>query len=144
LAAIKLQFTLPNVQQFVKDELKKYTSSQPPSEPEPQNDVPLRPTDRQDMLQAFLDAHPGTHFRRELLQDEFGFSMDQTQKALRHLKQAGRIGYQETNALESNPRNPKDTRWRKDAVYFSVKDRPAEPPLPVTLKTMDEVRAFID
>jgi len=110
---------------------------------EPEDDQ-LRPADRQDMIQEYLDNYPDKVFRREDIQEEFGLSESQTQRDLRALKKAGRIGYREANALETNPKNPRETQWRRDAVYFSIKDRPPETVLPVTLKTMDDVRAFID
>jgi hypothetical protein len=116
---------------------------QAPNSQDPEDDE-LRPADRQDMIQNYLDNYPDKVFRRQDIQEEFGFSKDQTQKDLRALKKAGRIGYQETNTHEVNPKYSRETQWRKDAVYFSVKDRDPEPTLPVTLKTMDDVRAFID
>jgi len=104
----------------------------------------LYPADREDMLAEYLDERPGHEFRREDLQKHFGFSKDQTQKALRNLKEK-RIGYREMTEREPNPQNPNKYRFRKDAVYFSLKKKTdLEFPMTVTFANLDELKAFME
>jgi hypothetical protein len=121
------------------------TQTQRPNsnDPHPEGDR-LYPADREDMIVAYLDTHIGMRFRREDLQKHFGFSEDQTQRALRQLKKDNRIGSQEERVRLPNAQNPNKPFWRNDAVYFSLKKNEPELTFPVVLQSWDEVRAFIE
>ena len=109
---------------------------------------PPTPSERQDWIQEFLEENTGTTFRREDIQEEFGFTKDQTQRDLKSLRDAGRIGYRSERVAMPNARNPKVPFWRRDAVYFALlpEETKPEPELkfPITLNNMDEVRAFLE
>ena len=109
---------------------------------------PPCPAERQDWIQEFLEENPDQTFRREDLEQEFGFSTDQLKRDLKALKDAGRIGYRDERVAMPNARNPKVPFWRRDAVYFALlpEETKPEPELkfPITLNNMDEVRAFLE
>jgi hypothetical protein len=113
------------------------------NDPHPEGDR-LYPADREDMLAGYIDDRPGKHLKREEMQKHFGFSKDQTQRALSQLKKNKRIGYQEVNEREPNPQNPGKYRFRKDAVYFSLKKQQPEETFPIMINNLEELKAFLD